>query len=390
MTEVQDDTDTLDTTDVDRYVGQPLGGGQLKDPVTLTDIRRWAQGMHYPNPVHYDEKRAQASRFGRIVAPQSFAVCCDVGHGATPAIVGNIPGTHMVFGGDEWWFYGPRILPGDHLRSHRRFLDYVVKKTRFAGPTMFSRGETLHVNQRGEQVSRQVSTAVRYSAERARQLDFFTSAAPRPEWTPERLEQLRQQRHAWIASAPAGEGRRFEEVPVGEKLATRPIGPHTAQTLTTEWRSFLFTVWGATRWEGNDLIDKAGWLDEMARGELDRSAVDPDEADGLYRGPSRGHTDSEHARLIGMPRGYGYGASMGAWGLDYVAYWAGDAGFIRHSNISYRFPPFEGDASLIDGEVIDKREDAALGVPIVTVQVTMTTQDGTTMAKGPVDVELSR
>ena len=42
-------------------------------------------------------------------------------------------------------------------------------------------------------------------------------------------------------------------------------------------------------------------------------------ADGLYRGPSRGHTDDEHAQLIGLPRAYGYGASMGAWVLDYAA-----------------------------------------------------------------------
>ena len=107
----------MDTTEVDRYLGKRLGGGQLREPVTATDIRRWVQGMQYPNPLHYDEDYAARSPFGRIVAPQSFAVCCDVGHGATPAIVGNIPGTHMIFGGDEWWFYGPRILPGDHLRQ---------------------------------------------------------------------------------------------------------------------------------------------------------------------------------------------------------------------------------------------------------------------------------
>ena len=96
----------FDTSDVDRYIGKPVGGGQLKEPVTVTDIRRWAQGMQYPNPLHYDDEYAARSAFGRIVAPQSFTICCDVGHGAGPAIVGNIPGTHMIFGGDEWWFAG--------------------------------------------------------------------------------------------------------------------------------------------------------------------------------------------------------------------------------------------------------------------------------------------
>ena len=105
----------LDTTDVDRWVGKPLGGGVLKDPIAPNDIHRWAQGMQNPNPLHFDERYAEASAFGRLVAPQSFAVCTDTSHGAGPAIQGVIPGQHMIFGGDEWWFFGPRIEPGDRV-----------------------------------------------------------------------------------------------------------------------------------------------------------------------------------------------------------------------------------------------------------------------------------
>ena len=47
---------TLDTSDVDRWVGVPLGGGYLKDPVHVNDIRRWAQGMQNPNPIYYDDR----------------------------------------------------------------------------------------------------------------------------------------------------------------------------------------------------------------------------------------------------------------------------------------------------------------------------------------------
>ena len=386
MTQIGDAV-VLDTSDVDRHVGRAVGGGQLKEPVTVTDIRRWVQGMQYPNPIHYDDEVAAASPWGRIMAPQSFTICCDVGHGAGPAIVGNVPGSHMIFGGDEWWFGGPRIYPGDHLRMRRRFVDYKVSDTKFAGPTMFSRGETVYTNQRGDTVARQWSTAVRYLAEEARRRGFFEQAAPRPTWTVERLAEVAAQRSAWVASRAGSSGPVLEEVEVGQRLPTRPIGPHTLSTFATEWRSYIFTVWGSNVQEGPDHLTEAGWLPEMDR-QLEAAKADPALGDGLYSGPSRGHTDVDHARVIGMPRAYGYGASMGAWVLDYVAMWAGDRALTRHSAVQYRFPAFEGDVTYLDGEVTGTRHDPTLGSGVVTIEVVMTTQDGTVMAKGPVEVEI--
>ena len=382
-----DEAVAFDTSDVDRYVGKSVGGGQLKDPVTVNDIRRWAQGMQYPNPLHYDEEYAAESVFGRIVAPQSFAVCCDVGHGAGPAIVGNIPGTHMIFGGDEWWFGGPRIYPGDHLRMRRRFVDYKVSDTKFAGPTMFSRGETVYVNQRGDHVATQWSTAVRYLAEEARRRGFFEQAAPRPGWTADQLAAVDEKRLAWVRSRAGASSPPWEGISIGDRLPTRPIGPHTLSTFATEWRSYIFTVWGSSVQEGADHLTEAGWLPEMDR-HVEEAKEDPTLGDGLYHGPSRGHTDEVHAKVIGMPRAYGYGASMGAWVLDYVAQWAGDRGLTRHSAVQYRFPAFEGDVTYLDAEVTGKRYDPTLGAKLVVLEVVMTTQDGAVMAKGPVEVEL--
>ncbi len=301
--------------------------------------------------------------------------------------MGNIPGTHMIFGGDEWWFGGSRIYPGDHLTMRRRFVDYKVSDTKFAGPTMFSRGETIYLNQRGERVARQWSTAVRYRADVARERGFFEQAAPVPTWTPQQLDDIEASRRQWIRSRAGSESVTLDSVEPGTKLATRPIGPHSLPSLASEWRAYTFTVWGSTLHEGPDHLSEAGWLEEMDR-DLEGAEEDPELGDGLYHGPSRGHTDEEHARLIGMPRGYGYGASMGAWVLDYVAAWAGDGAIIRHSNMQYRFPAFDGDLTLIDAEVTAARHDAMLGAPLVTLDVTMTNQDGSLMAKGPVEVEL--
>lgn len=182
----------LDTSDVEKWVGKPVYWQQLKEPIAINDIRRWAQGMQNPNPLHYDEHFAHDSVFGEIVAPQSFTVCCDTGHGVPPASQGALPGSHLLFGGDEWFFFGPRIRPGDYIRCDRMNLDYRVANTKFAGPTLFQRGDTTYINQRGEVVARQRSTAIRYLVENARRLDSMKAQEEEPEWTDEQLEQIEQ------------------------------------------------------------------------------------------------------------------------------------------------------------------------------------------------------
>lgn len=63
---------TLDCSDLENYLGKPMQPGRIRDPLANNDIRRWAQAMHYPNRLHYDDDFAVESRFGRIVAPQSY------------------------------------------------------------------------------------------------------------------------------------------------------------------------------------------------------------------------------------------------------------------------------------------------------------------------------
>jgi acyl dehydratase len=383
------DLSPMDTTDVDKWIGVPLAGAQLKEPITVSDIRRWAQGMQNPNPLYYDEAYAERSVLGGIIAPQSFTVCTTVGHGAQPAIQGNVPGSHMLFGGDEWWFYGPRIRPGDKIRCDRMLIDYKVTHTKFAGPTMFSRGDTTYVNQHGEIVGKQRSTSIRYRADNARQMNSFGEQARAPEWTMEKLDQIEAEKFAYYATFQNHQQRTLKDVKDNEELPRRPIGPHTLQTFTTEWRSYLFTVWGSNAADTESLTttQDAGWLPEMTRN-TEKAAIDPAYADGLYYGASRGHVHQQYAQLIGVPRGYGYGATMGAWVLDYLTNWAGELGFVTHCNVRYMGPAFVGDATFLTGRVTRKEENARAKNGIVTVDVEMRNQGGMLLAKGPAEIRL--
>ena len=382
---------TLDASDLDQYMGVPMEPGELKEPVAVNDIRRWVQGMHYPNPLHYDEAWAEESRFGTIVAPQSFTVTCDTSHGCSPAQVGMIPNSHLIFGGDDWWFFGPRVYPGDKMICHRMPYDYRVTETSFAGPTCFQRGDTLYINQRGERVAQQRSTAIRYQVREAKEKKLF-SEPKEPEWTDEQLDDLEKQKLEFIDQIQElkHDKRLFDSVNVGDRLAGNVLGPHSLASFTTEWRAYPMTTWGATA-KGPTTVraEALGYTKEMAGFEGDRrmERVNPELTDGAYYGPSRGHLQPRWARHVGMPRGYGYGASMGAWVLDYVAAWAGEWGEIRHSSAQYRNPAFTGDATFISGEVTDKRVERKRR-HLVTVKVELRNQDDAVMCKATADVEL--
>ncbi len=381
----------LDCSDLDSYMGKSMAPARMKEPLHNNDFRRWVQAMHYPNLLHYDHDFAAEGRHGRLVAPQSFAVAADDGHGAGPACVGGIPNSHLIFGGDEWWFYGPRIFGGDMITNEKVPLDYVVKETKFAGPTCFQRGDNNYYNQSGDYIAKQRSTAIRYRSDLAVEMSSL-DATEDPAWTDEELAALEGRKLEYIDMMHAlGHGKRYwDEVQVGDQLPVRVFGPHSVASLATEWRAYLFTIWGGAHRPGIDLA-ALGFSPEMAGHENDpvMERINPELTDGAYIGPSRGHLFPRWARFIGMPRAYGYGASMGAWVIDYLAGWAGEWGQVVHSNAAYRGPAFTGDATIMTAEVIDKRLDEQ-GRHIVQVDCKMKSQAGATLATAKAEIELPK
>ncbi|MGE3692963.1 MAG: MaoC family dehydratase N-terminal domain-containing protein [Novosphingobium sp.] len=384
----------MDLSDVEPRVGQLVGGAQLHDPCTRGDIRRWVMAMDYVNPIHWDQEYARNSKYGDIIAPQSMAVALDFAHGCQPACVGRIPGSHLIFGGEEWWWYGTHIKPGDKLFQERRFYDYKVADTKFAGPTMFSRGDTSHRNQRGDLVAKARSTTIRYLAEEAEKRGMYDAMVGTVKrWTRDEIKEIDRIRHEWLMSNRDGISPHWEEVQKGDTLPRRVIGPHSIASFTTEYRAFVFNVWGSYHWVAPEGVEDpwinqdAGWKEEFTWN-YDLAKTDPRAADGLYMGPSRGHVDDSYASEVGMSRAYGYGATMAAWNTDYLAFWAGHDGMVRHAKSDFRTPAFEGDVTYIDGEVVDKIEKSEWGFPVVQIKVTMTNQDGNKVVVSTNEVEL--
>ena len=131
----------------------------------------------------------------------------------------------MLFGGDEWWFFGPRIEPGDLISATRLAFDYRVTNTRFWADVL-QRGDTNYFNQRGEPVAIQRSTAVRFLVENAQRLGFMdTQSDSETHWTPEEVEAVEQERVDYYKTFYDHVRKTFADVETGE-MTRRPIGPH--------------------------------------------------------------------------------------------------------------------------------------------------------------------
>jgi acyl dehydratase len=381
---------TLDCSDLDQYIGTTADYSPIREPLGNTDIRRWVHAMHYPNLLHFDRHYARESRYGRLVAPQSFPIVMDDSHGTSAACLGRIPESHLLFAGDEWWFEDVPVFGGDWISNERIAHDYVVKNTSL-GPTCFQRGDNYYRNQHGHLIAKHRSTAMRYSAalggEAVNPADF-----DEPEWTDEELEGFEARRFAWVQMMHdlGHKERWWDDVAVGDHLPERLIGPHSIVSFTTEWRSYLFTTWGTLDRRMVDL-EALGFTKEMAGHENDpvMELINPFITDGAHYGPSRGHLFPKYARKIGMPRGYGYGASLGAWVTDYLSGWAGEWGMVVHSVANYRGPALTGDVTIQTAEVTEKSIDEA-GRHLVHVKHVMKNQQGKTMVTGTAEIALPK
>src|SRR3546814_4830907 len=122
--------------------------------------------------------------------------------------------------------------------------DYKVTQTKFAGPTCFQRGDTLYINQRGERVALQRSTAIRYQVREAKEKKLF-SEPKEPEWTDAQLAELDEQKGLFIDQIQTlrHDPRHFESVTVGDQMAPNVLGAHSLASFTTEWRDVTLTTW---------------------------------------------------------------------------------------------------------------------------------------------------
>jgi len=64
--------------------------------------------------------------------------------------------------------------------------------------------------------------------------------------------------------------RYWDDVQVGDKLPTRVIGVHSIASFTTEWRSYIFTIWAGMHRRTDLNLEELGFT---AQNVADRAAA---------------------------------------------------------------------------------------------------------------------
>jgi N-terminal half of MaoC dehydratase len=158
-------------------------GGQHSDrtsmPISVSDIRKWAQAVYYPDAPpreYWDEQYAATTPAGGIVAPEEFNPFAwmsaagppsreALGQGAstTERRLGVTPPatSNMLNGGLTVEYTGVHMRPGDVIRSVTNLVDYSERTGRL-GLMLFTTTEDRWTNQDGELIKVQRAVLIRY------------------------------------------------------------------------------------------------------------------------------------------------------------------------------------------------------------------------------------
>lgn len=136
--------------------------------VTARDIRRFAQAIGEPDPIHYDEDYAKSTRYGTIVAPPLFCQMFtfeDVppnqlpSDGSPTEMDVPIPAQRTVGGASSYEIF-QRVRVGDQITVKSTLRDVFSKEGK-SGKLYFIVVETAFFNQKNEPVAQETATYIK-------------------------------------------------------------------------------------------------------------------------------------------------------------------------------------------------------------------------------------
>lgn len=126
----------------------------VKNEIEKGAIRKFAQAIGDDNPLYVDEEKAAASRYGRIIAPPTFARTLD--YGEIGDLDDSIPG---LIHADERYRYARPIVAGEVVYGSRALVK-TFSKTGKLGAMTFLVFQQKAIDEAGNTVVEGTSTII--------------------------------------------------------------------------------------------------------------------------------------------------------------------------------------------------------------------------------------
>ncbi len=336
---------------------------------TRDNIRHYAHGIGDDNPLWCDPAYAAATAHKGIIAPPSFLFACDR---IISGYVGGLPGVHAMWAGADFTWH-KNIRRNDELRTESWLKELIPHETRFSGMAIQQIYHVNFYNQNNDLLCEADSWCFRtdrdIARERGTKYDAVKAAAPKVYSDAELVEFYRHYAREEVRGKTP---RYFEDVNVGDKLATIVKGPMTVTGFIAYAQG-----WGGLYIRANKLnwqqIHKHPGLGIKNRF-------------GIPDCPERVHWESEFAATVGAPEAYDYGPERFSWLTHHLTNWMGDDGFLRQTKAQIRRHNPVGDVLYINGSVTGKRQ--VDGENIIDIEQRAENQDGELSIYGTAQVRL--
>jgi len=304
---------------------------------TKDSIKHFIDGIGDINPLYSDEKYANNTKYGSIIAPGSYLYTVQ-----WVVTGGGMPGVHAWYSGGDWEWYRP-IFAGDTFRPVGILRDVVIKKGRMAGggQIYIDYDDGVYLNQRGEIVGKELHHTVwldrgsSSSAGKYRKIE-------RPSYTKKEWINFLEMHDSY--DVRGNKPRYWEDVNVGDTIGPMIKGPLTV-------RDEIAWLMGA----GSPFMkaDKIEYEWELRHPKALEYVEEMGEADV----PELVHIHDEYARAIGVERAYDYGSQRMSWLYLFFSNWMGDNAFLWKMSGDLRAFNQIGDVTLFEGKVIKKYVD---------------------------------
>jgi acyl dehydratase len=341
------------------------------EEVTRIAVAKFAAGIGDINPLWTDAEYARQSPYGASVAPPTFVLACFSG------LQFGWPGLGSFHSATRIRFHQP-IHWGDTIHPSCRYDGFSgPQPSSFANRMVVDHFTNRYVNDRGELVAEVNWDVVNFEREAAREKAGRAGdrgpQLPHP-WAPKQLADLES---AALGERPRGaDPRWWEDTEVGAALGPLTKGPIG---LTDE---IAFVAGG-----GAPIPRLAAHAVALHAYERHPAWAFRDPATHAMEPIYSVHYNRQAASEMGVPLPYDVGFQRQCWQVQHLTHWCSDAGWVKQTSAEYRRFVYLGDAVVLQGTVVDRRQDDD-GDYVVEIATTARNQRGEDVMPGRAVVAL--